>query len=157
MLSDGELLELIGSGHIDIKPFSEKNLTPNGYDLSVGGIDIEDAVLKADIYEKFLIPRLSPFRVVSLEYVTLSNGFTANLWLKQRYARRNIQATFSQIDAEFFGTLAFCCFNANNSPITIEKGSPFAQIVFHRLDVPPLKGYAERSGHYKGQKDTLLK
>jgi len=156
MLSDGELLELIDSGHIDIKPFSEKNLTPNGYDLSVDGIDINDAVLKADIYEKFLIPRLSPFRVVSLEYVTLSNGFTANLWLKQRYARRNIQATFSQIDAEFFGTLAFCCFNANNSPITIEKGSPFAQIVFNRLDVPSLKGYAERSGHYKGQKEKII-
>jgi len=155
MLSDGQIIELLQSGHISITPFSDKNLTPNGYDLCVGGVEIDGVMLPSD--KIFQIPPLASFRVVSLETITLSNAFTANLRLKQKYARRGIQATLSQIDAEFFGTLTFCCFNGNWKEFELEADAPFCQIVFDELQVPALRGYSLRSGHYKNQKDKVLK
>lgn len=157
MLSDGEILELVRTGHINIAPFFEKNLTPNGYDLSIGGVEINGVMLEPNLYHKFRVPPLSSFRVLSMEYVTLSNGFVANMRLKQRFARAGIQATFSQVDAEFYGTLTFCCFNGNEQSFELEFGLPFCQIVFDELKVLPLRGYAARSGHYKGQTDVVLK
>ena len=157
MLSDGEILELVTSGHISIVPFSENNLTPNGYDLCVGGVEMNGVMVEPNSSKKYRIPPLVSFRVLSMEYVTLANSFVANLQLKQKFARQGIQATFSQIDAEFFGTLTFCCFNGNETSFELEFVVPFCQIVFTKLDVPPLKGYAERSGHYKNQKDVVLK
>jgi len=156
MLSDGEILDLLKSGHLNITPFDEKNMTPNGYDLCIGGIEVNEVMMTPE-NEKFIVSPLTPFRVISLETVTLSNGFVANLWLKQRYARRGIQATFSQIDAEFYGTLSFGGFNGNGRPFEFEVGAPFAQIVFDRLEVPPIRAYSARSGHYKGQKNVILK
>ncbi len=157
MLSDGEILEFVRTGHITIAPFMEKNLTPNGYDLSVGGVEINGVMVEPNLYHKFRVPPLSPFRVLSMENITLSNGFVANLRLKQRHARQGIQATFSQIDAGFFGTLTFCCFNGNETTLELLFGDTFCQIVFDELKTPPLKDYASRSGHYKGQTDVVLK
>jgi dCTP deaminase len=157
MLTDGEILELVRNGHIAIAPFSEANLTPNGYDLSVGGVEINEVMVEPNIHNRYRVPPLASFRVLSMETVTLSNAFVANLRLKQKYVRKGIHATFSQIDAEFFGTLTFGCFNGNEQSFEIDFGVPFCQITFEELTVLPLKGYAARSGHYKGQKNVVLK
>jgi len=36
ILSDRDVLRMLKSRDLEIEPFSEENLTPNGYDLSIG-------------------------------------------------------------------------------------------------------------------------
>ena len=40
ILSDRDVLRMLKSRDLEIEPFSEENLTPNGYDLSIGEIYI---------------------------------------------------------------------------------------------------------------------
>ena len=42
ILSDKSIIKLIANKEISIEPFKEANLTPNGYDLTVGEIEIPD-------------------------------------------------------------------------------------------------------------------
>ena len=41
ILSDKDIEKLINNNELGIKPFNQKNLTPNGYDLSIDEIYIK--------------------------------------------------------------------------------------------------------------------
>lgn len=157
MLSDGEILEFIELGCIEIDPFSETNMTSNGYDLCVGGIEMDDQMVEPSIHNKYRIPLMKSFRVITMERVTITNWFTAELHLKTRFTRRGIQATFGKIDAAFAGSLTFGMFNGNQEPFELEFGQPIAQIGFERLNSPALIDYVKRSGHYQHQKNVVMK
>ena len=126
-----------------IEPLNEKQLTPNGYDVSCNetvNINPKDNAV-----------------LVTNETIKLPNDVVAQIWLKTKWARRGMQATFGMIDAGFDGTLALSLYNG--SPITnvIDKGSTIAQVVFIKLDKSVRKTYEERSGNYQHQKEKLIK
>jgi dCTP deaminase len=157
MLSDGQILECIELGRIEIDPFSEENLTPNGYDLCLGGIEMNDMMVEPNIYKKYRIPPFSAFRVLTMERIMVTNMIAANLYLKSWFTRRGILASLSQVDAGFPGSLTLGCFNGNETSFEIDWGIPFCQIVFTELDELPIKSYVERSGHYKNQGKKVIK
>lgn len=155
VLSDTDILEFIRNRRISIQNFSEENVTPNGYDLTIEEVYVpaKDETIRAGIAA---IPPVSRFAVSSKEVVELGRDVTAQLWLRTSWARKGIIASFGKVDAGFRGALTLAAFNSSSEFIEIPIGGTFAQIVFDELRKPASVLYAERSGNYQDQKGVTL-
>lgn len=140
---------------LGIEPFIEKNLTPNGYDLSID----EAYIKKTDEHIKegiAVIPPLSWFAISTKEFVKMGPLITSQLWIRSSYARKGIMASFGKVDAGFHGTLTISCFNSNDTPIEIPIGDRFCQIVFEKMNSIPSELYDKKSGNYQNQRGIKL-
>lgn len=155
ILSDTDITAKLLSKELSIEPFFEKNLTPNGYDLTIDEIVIpkESVQVKEGEVE---IPPLTWFAVSTREYVKLSAMVTAQLWIRTSHARKGVLASFGKIDAGFEGTLTLSSFNSSHEPVTLSIGDTYAQMVFEQMSSEPSALYDERSGHYQGQRGVKL-
>jgi dCTP deaminase len=156
ILSDRDIIEAFKTQDLDIEPFVEKNLTPNGYDLSIEEVFIK----KNDEYVKkgkALIPPLSWFAISTREFVKMGPKITSQLWIRSSYARKGILASFGKVDAGFHGTLTISCFNANDESLEIPIGDRFCQIVFENMENVPSELYDKKSGNYQNQIGIKLK
>ncbi len=153
MLSDRDILEAMKRGEVGIEGFREDNLTPNGYDLTIGEIMIPSEEIHISKGEA-RIPALTRFIVGTEEYVKLSDKYVAQIWIKSRWARRGVLASFGLVDAGFEGILTLGAFTTEK--IGIEVGDKFAQISFFELKSPVEKPYAQRSGNYQKQKNIKI-
>ena len=148
-------IDYIKEGKLSIEPFSEDNLTPNGYDLTVDEVfipglsqKVKDGVAGVASKQWFLIS--------TKEYVKLSGEITAQLWLRTTYARFGILGSFGKVDAGFEGNLTLSALNSSQKTVSIEIGDTFAQMVFERMESLPEKLYEKRSGTYMGQKGVTM-
>jgi dCTP deaminase len=156
VLSDVDIEQALESKELGIEPFIQKNLTPNGYDLSIDEIYLRttDQHIKEGIA---VIPPLTWFAISTKEFVKMGPQITSQLWIRSSYARRGIMASFGKVDAGFHGTLTFGCFNASDKQVEIPIGDRFCQIVFEHLEQTPKALYHERSGTYQNQRGVTLK
>lgn len=155
VLSDGGILRAMETGQLGIDDFVEKNLTPNGYDLTISEIKVGqdgDRQTEGDVS----IPPKTWFAVSTKEYVRFGPQITSQLWIRTTWARKGILSSFGKVDAGFQGTLTLSAYNSSDNVVIIPIGQRFAQIVFEWLDSPSEKVYAERSGHYQGQRGVKL-
>jgi len=142
ILTDKEIRKLVKEKKL-IEPFKEEQLTPNGYDVSSNK-------------HVYMLPKQCCV-VVTDEKLKIPDNVVAQIWLKTKYARQGIQATFGMIDAGFHGTLALSLYNASQELVHIPKGGTVVQIVFIKLGETVEKEYSERSGNYQHQKEKLMK
>ncbi len=156
VLSDKDIQKSMMNETIGIEPFNEKNLTPNGYDLTIEEIYIKktnennkEGVVK--------IPAMTWFVISTKEFVKMGPKITSQLWIRSSYARKGVMASFGKVDAGFCGTLTISCFNANNEDIEIPIGDRFCQIVFENLESAPSELYEKKSGNYQNQRGVTLK
>jgi dCTP deaminase len=156
VLSDGDIEQALQSNELGIEPFVPKNLTPNGYDLSIDEVFIRktDQHIKEGVA---VIPPLTWFAVSTREFVKMGPTITSQLWIRSSYARKGVMASFGKVDAGFHGTLTFGCFNASDTEVEIPIGDRFCQIVFEYLEQVPKALYHERSGTYQNQRGVTLK
>ena len=155
VLSDADITDYMSENILGLDPFNEKNLTPNGYDLSIEEIFIK----KTDQHineGNAVIPPLSWFAISTKEFVKMSGKITAQLWIRSSYARKGVMASFGKVDAGFHGTLTISCFNANDEEIEIPIGDRFCQIVFEKLESVPSELYEKKSGTYQNQRGVTL-
>ena len=155
ILSDGGILKAMESGELAIEDFVEKNLTPNGYDLTIAEIKVGqdgETQTSGDV----VVPPGKWFAVSTKEYVKCGPEITTQLWIRTTWARRGIISSFGKVDAGFEGTLTLSAHNSSDKEVIIPIGDRFAQIIFERLDAPSQKVYAERSGNYQGQRGVEL-
>lgn len=157
ILSDGEILEAIEKGTITIDPFNENHLTPNGYDLSVNKIEIKNQELSNNNEGKYNISGKTDFRVLTVETIGCPLNIIAQLYLKSKFARNGIQATFGAVEAGFYGTLTLGMFNGTDSFFEIKKECTICQIVFEKMGRAAILPYDKRSGNYQNQKDKIMK
>ena len=155
ILSDADIRAAIGRGDIDIEPFREDRLTPNGYDLEIAEVLLPDT---GERWEEGAapVPAMTRFMVSTRERVRLGPGLTAQLWLRTTWTRRGVLASFGKIDAGFDGTLTFGALNASPSTLGIPVGETFAQLVVEVLSGTAEAVYAERSGHYQDQRGVTM-
>lgn len=153
ILSDNDILDWIKEGRLTIESFNEKNLTPNGYDVTIEEVLYEEKIIKNGSVE---IQLLKWFAVSTKEYFRIGNELAAQLWLRTSWIRKGIIASFGKVDAGFEGTLTLTAFNASHKPVKLSMGDRFAQIVFEKLSQKPVKLYGERSGQYLKQKGITL-
>lgn len=155
ILSDVDIKNSIEQSELGIEPFIEKNLTPNGYDLSIDEIYIK----KTDDHIKdgmATIPPLSWFAISTKEFVKMGPMITSQLWIRSSYARKGVMASFGKVDAGFHGTLTISCFNSNDTPLEIPIGDRFCQIVFEKMNSIPSELYDKKSGNYQNQRGIKL-
>jgi len=155
VLSDIDIQKYIKKGNLEIEPFIEKNLTPNGYDLSISEIIIK----KNNSYYNeglVLIPPLTWFVISTKEFIKMGSNISSQLWIRSSYARKGIFASFGKVDAGFHGTLTISCFNSNEIEIEIPIGDRFCQIVFEELSSTPSELYNTKSGNYQNQRGIKL-
>jgi len=156
VLSDKEIEKSIQNNELSIEPYTTKNLTPNGYDLSIDEIYVKktDQHIREGIAK---IPPLTWFAISTKEFVKMGPKITSQLWIRTSYARKGILASFGKVDAGFHGTLTISCFNSNHEEIEIPIGDRFCQIVFEQLSTEADVLYNERSGNYQNQRGVTLK
>jgi len=155
ILRDRDILDMVRKGELRIDNFVEKNLTPNGYDLTIEEIyifssrdTVRDGIAK--------IPPKTGFAVSTREFVGFPPTIAATLWIRTTWARKGIIASFGMIDAGFQGNLTLAAYNASDGPVAIDLGNRFAQMVFQTLTAGAEKTYARRSGNYQGQRGVTL-
>jgi len=146
ILSDRDIKRCIKKGEISIEPFNPKNMTPNGYDLTINEI-----MVNGEVKEEAIVPPSTWFALGTIEYIKLRNK-TAQLWIRSSYARKGILSSFGKVDAGFEGTLTLSCFNTKEN-VHLAHGDRFCQIVFEEISSTPEKIYC---GKYKGQKKITL-
>ena len=156
ILSDNDIKNALENNTLGIEPFQQKNLTPNGYDLSIEEIYIRktDRHIKEGVA---VIPPLTWFAISTKEFVKMGSQITSQLWIRSSYARKGIMASFGKVDAGFHGTLTISCFNASDTEVEIPIGDRFCQIIFEQLSTVPQALYHERSGTYQNQRGITLK
>jgi len=155
ILSDIDIKSSMEKKDLGIEPFNEKNLTPNGYDLSIDEVYIRktDQHIKEGIA---IIPPLTWFAISTKEFVKMGQQITSQLWIRSSYARKGIIASFGKVDAGFHGTLTISCFNSNDEEIELPIGDRFCQIVFENLSSKPAELYDKKSGNYQNQRGIKL-
>lgn len=155
LLSDADILVYRANGELSIEPFVERNLTPNGYDVSIEEIAVptKDLRVREGVAR---VPALTRFAVSTKETVTLGRRLAAQIWLRTTWARRGVLASFGMIDAGFSGTLTFGAFNASDGLLELPIGERFAQLVFVTLESGASATYEKRSGTYQGQRGVTL-
>ncbi len=155
MLSDSEIISAINDKILEITNFNAKNITPNGYDVTIGEITIplSNTTIKSG---KAIVPPITRFAINTKEYFKFSKKIVGEIWIRTSWARRGILSSFGIIDAGFEGTLNFFAFNASEKYVEISTEDRFAQIVFFKLENGAYKGYDERSGNYQNQKDLIM-
>jgi len=156
ILSDIDIREYMDQGELGIEPFIEKNLTPNGYDLSIEEVYIKktDEHIKEGIAT---VPPLTWFAISTKEFVKMGASVTSQLWIRSSYARKGVLASFGKVDAGFHGTLTFGCFNSSHEPLEIPIGDRFCQIIFEEMASIPSELYDKKSGNYQNQRGIKLK
>jgi dCTP deaminase len=156
ILSDIDIKDFINNAELAIEPFFEKNLTPNGYDLSIEEVFIRKT--NKHIKEGMaVIPAQTWFAVSTKEFVKMGPKITSQLWIRSSYARKGVMASFGKVDAGFHGTLTISCFNSNDEPLEIPIGDRFCQIVFENMNSVPSALYDKKSGTYQNQRGIKLK
>ena len=155
ILSDVDIKSSIKNKELGIEPFVEKNLTPNGYDLTIDEVFIRktDEHIKNGVAK---IPPLTWFAISTKEFVKMGPQITSQLWIRSSYARKGVMASFGKVDAGFHGTLTISCFNSNDQPLEIPIGDRFCQIVFENMASSPSELYDKKSGNYQNQRGIKL-
>jgi dCTP deaminase len=155
VLSDRDIQVYMQNHFLGIEPFRKKNLTPNGYDLTIDEVFIKTT--KTHVKDGIaIIPAHTWFAISTKEFVKIGSMLSSQLWIRSSYARRGVLASFGKVDAGFHGTLTISCFNANNESLEIPIGDRFCQIVFEKLESLPLELYDEKSGNYQNQQGIRL-
>ncbi|MEM4262208.1 MAG: dCTP deaminase [Thermoplasmata archaeon] len=155
ILADSDILGYIKKKQLIVENFDEGNLTPNGYDLTVGEILVPALGTRAS-KGAVKLPTLTWFLIGTREVVELPRGITGQLWIRTSWARKGIMSSFGKVDAGFRGNLTLSAFNASPGTVEISAGDRFAQIVFIRTSREAEKDYQERSGNYQDERGITL-
>jgi len=155
VLSDADILALLETGTLKIEGFNEKNLTPNGYDVTIEEIWVPSTDTRVR-EGAATVPGNSWFVIGTKEYLVLPPELVGEIWIRTTWVRKGVLSSFGRIDAGFNGNLTFSAFNASKENLSVSAGERFAQVVFEELKSPPVKTYRERSGNYQGQRGITL-
>ena len=155
VLSDADIISFLEDKSLRIEGYSERNLTPNGYDVTIEEVLIPSTGLRCK-QGVVSVPSNLWFVVATKEYFVLPSTLVGEIWIRTTWARKGILSSFGRIDAGFNGNLTFSAFNASSGDVEIPIGERFAQVVFSELRSPPKRTYEQRSGNYHGQRGITL-
>src|SRR5256886_4720564 len=79
LLSDGDIRRYVAKGELRIEPFDEKNLRPNGYDVTIEEVLIRSSSARTS-QGVARIPPATRFAVSARESVGLGRHVAGQLW-----------------------------------------------------------------------------
>jgi dCTP deaminase len=153
------MIHALCKGHKLIEPYEPILVNPASIDLRLGHkilVELENPVI-SKFYEIDLQDgdfELMPGQFIlaeTLEVVTLPPNLAAYFSLKSSRAREGLEHLMAgYVDPGWNGKLTLELKNSlNQSPITLIPGMRIGQLVFHRMEAPPVKDYSE-TGRYQG-------
>jgi dCTP deaminase len=155
VLSDQDIIQRLENRTMKIDPFREKNLTPNGYDLTISEVYTRNPEGKVTIGEVYLEP--GDWCLVSTEeYLLIPPDLCANLWMRSSFIRKGLIGGFGVVDAGFQGTLTFSVTNIGPERVALPIGDRICQIVYMKLSSSPQHLYEDRSGTYQDQRGITM-
>ena len=122
-----------------IKPFLEKQLTPNGYDVTIEEVE--------PFSSTYIVPPKSTFIVLTKETLNMPPNLVGQMKIKTKWARKGLILSDGLIEAGFRGQLNLCFYNASENEVKIGK-LPIVQVYFSEIETVE-KQYEERSGNYQ--------
>lgn len=129
-----------------IREFREENLTPNGYDLTIGSLYEERAIVdESDVLPGRWV------KILTAEKLLIPEFLTGLIQIKSKYARKGLIGSFGYVDSGFSGMLELFFFSSYEK-IHLKKGDRIVQIIFIETEKPD-KTYAERSGNFNNIKN----
>lgn len=155
ILSDRDIRQQLDQKTLGLEPFEEKNLTPNGYDMTVKEVVVRSSGQRF-VSGEAVVPPMSSFLVSTREFVRMPADAAGQLWIRSSYARRGILAAFGKVEAGFEGELTIGCFNSSHEPVRVPVGDRFCQLAFEKMHNVPERLYKDRSGNYQGQRGVTL-
>lgn len=148
MLSDEDIRQALGKD-IVIEPFSDRSLSPVGYDLRVGDfvyvLDggplsspalFRDDPLLQPRREVYSIPARATVQILSKEIVWVSRRIAGTLHSKVSLVTKGLSPISTTLDPGWFGPFLITFTNQSDRPIEVRTTDTFATIVFHRLATP---------------------
>ncbi|MFO8050084.1 MAG: dCTP deaminase [Thermoplasmatota archaeon] len=155
ILSDQDIIFRLENRPMKIEPFREKNLTPNGYDLTIAEVYTRNPEGKVTIGQVYLNP--GDWCLVSTEeYLMVPPNLCGMLFMRSSFIRKGLIAGFGMVDAGFKGTLTFSVKNIGPEQVALPIGERICQIAFQELSSNPQKLYGARSGTYQDQNGVTL-
>jgi len=146
MISDSEIVAMVSKGELIVSNFRKEQLTPNGYDLTIGEVKIH-----GETHVEGFVPAKTFFLVSTMERLDIKSGLIGQLWLKSSYCRKGIFGSFGLVDSGFRGELTLALYNASDEAVHIAVGKAIAQIAFMKMSSEPALGYNQRSGNFQDQ------
>lgn len=163
ILSDGEIIELMENGLLEISPLEKGQIQPASVDITLGNTfaiveDVASGIIdpmKSVSYTTFNTERflLLPGQFVlatTREYIRLPDDLTSFVEGRSSWGRLGL---FIQnagwVDPGFEGEITLELFNANRCAIELSAGLRIGQLVFAKMGRDALNPY---SGKYQRQK-----
>lgn len=160
-LSRSRIQSRIEAGEIIIDPFSENNLTPNGYDLSLSsqvytmediGRDINPlnrSSLQGYLHEKdgstgeIVLEPFEPVSILSEEKIGIDPSLMVSIEGRSSMGKLGVFTHFNAgiVDSGFgFESpqrIVFTLMSCNPNPVVLHPGQSVAQLLFHQINDPP--------------------
>jgi len=162
VLGRNKLLELIRSGDLVIRPFSEEQVRENGIDLRIGRgyavqrpvnglVDICNVDDPRKLYEvvdgdEVVVPPNRFVLVTTEEYVKLPRNVVGFVNLRSTLARWGLVIPPTVVDAGFEGQVTIELVNMSPNTVVIRRGLRFLHLVL--VEAEEAEAYASS---YRGQ------
>ncbi len=132
-----------------LPPFVERSIVHGmSFGLSSCGYDVRVEFDSAGLKE-YLIMHPNEFHLAStIERFNMPNFLVGVVHDKSSWARKGLAVQNTVIEPGWTGHLTLELTNHGNEMLSIRRGSPIAQILFHRLDEATERPY---SGKYQAQ------
>lgn len=122
-----------------INPFSNLNLTPFSYDLSIGNsiysIQKSDVGIKPFDQEQSIY-ELEPHEtviIITKEWIAIPHCYAATVWPRFNMVRLGIFQSMVKIDPTWHGHLAVAISNLSPATISLKKNDKFGTLLLYRL------------------------
>mgnify|MGYP001598013855 CR=1 FL=1 len=134
LLTDTDILKYKANGEIIIEPFDENNLTPVGYDLTVGSIllSLQRGLLDLGTDGEYHILSREVILVLSKEYVEVSEQIGGTFHSKVSMVSRGFSHIATTLDPRWKGYLLIATTNLSEDELTLKPGQQYVTLVFYR-------------------------
>ena len=133
LLTDTDIRHLLNR-EIIIDPFTEDNLTPVGYDLSVGDFvySLHRGLLEVDPKtKKYEIAPGDVVLILSKEFVWVSGRIAGTFHSKVSMVSRGFSHIGTTLDPEWKGNLLISIANLSKECLELEPGQKYVTLVFY--------------------------
>lgn len=168
ILSDRDILGLLGLGELVVEPFDAEVVRENGLDLRLGRgfcrfrrteviLDPRAPGDPGEFYEcgeadEIVVRPFEHVLLHTLEYIKLPPYLAGLVNLRSTWARTGIYIPATVVDAGFEGQLTIEVVGSS-FPVKLYPGDRFLHLVLVRLSTPAARPY---QGSYKGQRGVRL-
>ena len=124
-----------------IEDFSELNVTPFSYDLSIGDhlFSIQNPDQKVSTLtgsEPYLLKPRETVVVITEELIAIPHCYSATIWPRFSMVRLGIFQSMVKIDPTWYGKLGVAMTNLSPTTIEISRGRAFATLLLYELAKP---------------------